>query len=181
MKLCFSILIIALFSSCSSWKSKLGMTNEQNEAVFIAVQDFLHTSKLSKQDTVFSVHIESLNDQILGISIVGTTDRLYPTPENKIGTNKKYFPTRYFEENNKLFIWYDSIYYITDELVNKLSMYNRIDSINVNGIIELRGSIDDSKKGVDYYICKNNILRYKKITTRTAMGWYKPPKVICFD
>ena len=181
MKLCFFILIIVLFSSCSSWKTKLRTTNEQNEAVYIAVQDFLHTSKLCKQDTVFSVYIKSLNDQILGISIIGTSDKLYPTLENKIGTNEKYFPTRFFEENNKLFIWYDSTYYLTDELVNKLSKYNRIDSINVNGIIELRGSIDDSKKGVDYYICKNNILRYKKVTTRTAMGWYKPPKVICSD
>jgi hypothetical protein len=180
MKQIIIFIIITFFFGCTSLKPRLYKIGGQNEAVYNVVQDFLYTSKLSKKDTVFDILIEDLNKEILGISIIALNDKIQPTPANKIGSNIKYFPTRYIEQENKLFLWYDSTSYLNDELVKKLSTYNRIDSINVNGIVEIKGSIDDSKKAIDYYICKKNILIYKKVITRTAMGWYDPPNINCY-
>ncbi|MGB5990635.1 MAG: hypothetical protein WBG43_12975 [Marinifilaceae bacterium] len=92
--------------------------------------------------------------KILGVSIVGST--------------------------NKLFICNDSNSALTKELIFKLSQYNHIDSTNVNGIVTLTEYIiDDSKEGVDYYFYKDNLTNYKKIRTSVAMGWYDCPTLKC--
>jgi hypothetical protein len=42
-------------------------------------------------------------------------------------------------------------------------------------------TIDDAKKGADYYFCKQNYHVYKKIITRIALGYYKAPELKCED
>jgi len=151
----------------------------QNDAIGNAIIDFLHTERLSKEDSVFSVSIDTVSNEILGINILGYEDKLVIHTKNKIGTNHPYFPTNYFERDGKLFYWYDSTNSITDELLNTLSRYNKIDSTYVKGTYELNVVFDDSKKGVDYYFCKNDLTRFKKVRTTIAMGYYDPPKLNC--
>jgi hypothetical protein len=81
---------------------------------------------------------------------------------NVIGSSYSNFPTDYYIVNSKLFFWYDSTKYVSEKLINALADYHQIDSMNVNGIIGLPEQlIDDSKKGIDYYFCRNNIYRPK--------------------
>jgi len=179
MKKRYFLAIIFLFGSCSSWKNILIAEGNYNTAVQNAVHDFLNTSIHSKEGNVFSVDVESVNNDIIRITILNDQDKLVPTPENRKGTNKPYFPTNYIEQEEKLFYWYDSTAVISDELIWILSRYNHIDSINVNEIVEIRGVFDDSKKAVEYYFCKNNLLKYKKNVTRIGRGNYEPPKIKC--
>jgi hypothetical protein len=63
-------------------------------------------------------------------------------------------------------------------LINKLTRLNRIDTVI------LRKSyptwiVDDSQKALDYYFCKGNLKKYRKVYTSIAMGWYDPPKLYC--
>jgi hypothetical protein len=176
------IFFVFLTGSCTSWKRIMVAQGNQNDAVQNAIKDFLHTDKYSKKDTVFSIRIADLNGEVLGVSIGRNDNRLLPGPDDKIGTNQRGFPTRYFEQEGKLFYWYDSTYSITRDLIHMLSKYHRIDSLNVNGFIGIPGTsahIDDSNKGTDYYFCKRNLLQYKKIHNKTAMGWYEPPELKC--
>jgi len=175
-----SLVVVCLAASCSPVKELMISNGDQDSAVQNAITDFLASGDLNKKDNVFSLQISNINDNILGISVLGTNNKLYPTPENQIGTNTKYFPTRFLERNKKLFYWYDSTSVITEDLIKALSKYHQIDSLNVHGIVGIPEShIDDSKKGMDYYFCRCNLSIYKKVKTRTAMGWYNPPQVEC--
>jgi hypothetical protein len=176
------IFFVFLLGSCISWKKMIVAKGNQNDAVKNAIYDFLHSGNFSKKDSVFSIRLINLNDDALGVSIGANDNKLLPGPDDKINTSHRGFPTKYFEQEDKLFYWYDSTSFITQDLIYILSKYHRIDSLNVNGFIGIpitSGHIDDSKKGTDYYFCKNNLQRYKKVRTRTAMGYYDPPKLNC--
>ena len=62
-------------------------------------------------------------------------------------------------------------------LINKLNQYNLIDSIPSFAFAELIN--DDAKKGVDYFFCKKNLKKYKKVKTTKVLGRYAPPKMNC--
>lgn len=176
------LILVFLIGSCAPWKDIMVTEGNQNDAIKNAIHDFLHTSKFSKKDSIFSIYFENVNDNVLGVSIGAEENKLLPSSDNKIGTNHPYFPTRYIEQEGKLFYWYDSTHVITNDLVSILSKYNQIDSLNVNGFVgipETSSLIDESKKGVHYYFCKNDLLKYKKVVTNKALGYYEPPKLEC--
>jgi hypothetical protein len=168
------------FASCYSWKNALVTKGNRDDAINNAVTDFLKSDHLSKKDTVFAIHIKDINENILGISILGYPDRLLPSSRDKIGTNFPGFPTNYIEKVGKLFYWYDPKKSIDNKIVSILNKYHKIDSLNVKGFVGIPTRLTgDSKKAVDYYFCKCNLKEYKKVTTTLAMGYYKPPKLEC--
>jgi hypothetical protein len=178
MKIAYCTILIfhLFFAICFSQKK------ETDLAIQIAVKDFLHAGKLIKEDSVFDISITNTSDDVLGVSIFGSTNKLLPTSKNIVGTSYKGFPTNYIEEGNKLFYWYDSTKNITADLIAELSRYKLIDSLNVNGFVGIPDALrDDSKKAAHYYFCKCNLQVYKKVYTNHAMGWYDPPKVSCFS
>lgn len=174
------IFLVLLFSNCSSWKNTMVKKGNHNDAIQNAIKDFVNTSRLYNADSVFRVDFTEINDMIFGVTIMDATNKLYPTKNNKVGSNLPDFPTNFLVLNSKLFYWYDSTKSINNDIILILSEYNQIDSINVDSIVCIPNLIiDDSKKAVDYYFCKNNLLKYKKVTTKIAMGWYRYPKLKC--
>lgn len=178
-------LAIVLFSSLVIYPLKsqhISKTDKEDISSYlkIAINDFVETEKISKIDSVFHVDFTTIDENVIGVSIFGTLNKLVPTPENSIGSSNPGFPTKYCIINSKLFYWYDSTSIVNLDLVNVLSEYHQIDSVNVNGIIEIpEQRIDDSKKGVDYYFCRCNAHKYKKVTTNRDLGYYKPPRLKC--
>ncbi len=170
---------ILLIIGCSAWKGELNTTGSQDDAVLNAVTDFLNSSGLSKKDSVFSVQVKNISDDILGVSIIGSYKKWVPNSDTKVGSKMPYFPSRYIEKKGKLFYWSDSTNVLTDDLVKTFSKYNLIDSLNIGVTGMPDGIIDDSKKGVDYYMCKSNFTKYKKITTNKGIGYYDLPKLDC--
>jgi hypothetical protein len=168
-----------ILGSCASYKDLMIANGDQNDAVKNAIYDFVKKSRLSKKSDVFKVNITHVNDKVLAVSIIEAVDKLMPDPDNKIGTSHSNFPTRYLEQEGKLFYWYDSTDVITLRLISVLSEYNQIDSTNVNSIVEIKGTLNESLKGVDYFFCKKNLLKFKRVVTDRAVGWYDPPKLNC--
>lgn len=156
---------------------------DNNNAIEIAVNDFLDNCNIRKTDSVFSVNIYIDNEEMLGLSISGTHEnKIYLDIKDKIGESSLKFPSHYIERNNKLFYWSlnDSVHIITKEIVDVLSRYNKIDSTFVNDSKAYpEFVIDESIKGAHYYFCKNNLSIYKRVVTKTAMGWYNLPKLNC--
>lgn len=175
------IIIFIILGSCSSVKKNMTIKGNLNDAIENAILDLLHSNTFKKEQ-VFVIYTESINSDVYGISFMEADNKLLPNSNNKIGTNHPYFPTRYIVKNNKLFYWYDSNNFITKDLIDTLAKYNQIDSLNVEkfvGIPKTSALINDSKKGIDYYFCKNNLVKYKKIITNKAIGYYKPPTLKC--
>lgn len=174
----FIIVFILLLGSCSSWKTVLVSEGTRNDAIKNAIYDFLNTGKKNKKDSVFYVYTENISQEILGVNILGTYDKVLISTEDSITFSYSGLPTEYFEKEDKLFYWHDSTKAVTDDLISTFMKYDLIDTMIVNVYIPPR-HIDHSKKGVDYYFCESNLLKYKKVRTRDAMGYYDPPKLNC--
>lgn len=107
-----------------------------------------------------------------------------------IGKSTSTFPTKYVEYNNKLFLWHDSLIPLSREVIDVIYSYGILDSISIKRNLGLLPEdfedtrmvrTDHSLKGVDYYICKGNISKYKKVKTNIGIGYYTPPKLDCSE
>ena len=174
--------LIILSFCCSAIKDSDNNANLRNEAIIIAIEDFLDNCSLQKTDNAFEANVYIENDDILVLGISGTYGfKIYPSSKDTIGAETRIFPSHYIERNNKLiYYWVYSINLLTEEIVKVIAKYNQIDSSFVSYEKAYPDYLlDESIKGADYYFCKNDLSIYKRVVTRIAMGWYDPPKLNC--
>lgn len=202
VKICKQICVLLLFlSSCSSLKKSMITTGEnlRDAAIYNAILDFSIRCNLFKQDSVFHVDFRdsvfnksilvevdkstykdgtthiwqrgSLCDGIVNVGIIGSSDYQYYYSEE----TRANLPSRYIIKDGKLFYWWDSNYPVTEDMINILWKYNLLQECCI--IPEF--SINELEKGADYYFCKYNLSKYKRVITNIANGHYKPPKLKC--
>lgn len=176
------VIVILLLSACSISRNISVIRGGENEAIEIAINDFLKSCYLRKYDNVFFVILYNENPNYLGVTIYGVDwEKIFVTPNTKIG-EKSTFPTRYIEKGGKLFYWDDSTKVLTAEMVSVLSRYDHIDSTyynkGFNGEI-IMYSGDEKKRGANYYFCRNNFAKYKRVITSRAIGGHETPKLKC--
>ena len=164
--------------SCSPWKETLVAQGDQYDAVANSVRDFLRHGRYSQHDRVFSVSIKSLPDGLLGVSIYPDSNKVLVSTEDRISFSYRGFPTRYMEQDGKLFYWDDSTSQVSPDLVAALMRHRLVDTMVLNVYIPER-YIDHAKKSVDYYLCPTNLRRYKKVRTTRAIGYYPSPTLEC--
>ncbi|MPM75349.1 hypothetical protein SDC9_122341 [bioreactor metagenome] len=94
-----------LLGSCAvnKWQNTLIQKGDMNDAINNAITDFVHTSKWSKKDSIFTVTITDINEENINITIAVADDDVYPNSKNKVGTYDHIFPTRYTVKEGKLF------------------------------------------------------------------------------
>jgi hypothetical protein len=201
------ILIVFLFLWCSAIDAQQHQSQNQatelqvyDQAIVIAVHDFSKT-KLYRMDSVFVI---TLYDTLHRVAIDTISPGNYKSRRGKaypniiavdiLGFNFKYFldttvnlshqkglPSRFIEQNGKLFIWRDEHFQLADSTIKVLDKYHQIGRGGADDWIKyLRGGGgDELKKAADYYFCRSNLTVYKKKITNTAIGWYEPPNVKC--
>ncbi len=113
-------------------------------------------------------------DDLVVVNIFGSDFKNRYTTDDITDRNSE-IPSKYFVIKDKLFIWNDNNTSLNEKSIEVLKKYEVItdgerDSMNI---------IDDAKKGTDYYFCKKNLKKYKKITTNIATGYYEVPKINC--
>jgi hypothetical protein len=105
-------------------------------------------------------------------------DKFLYTKETTVGSKGK-LPSRYIVKDDKLFFWWDDDYPLTEEMLDILWKYNLLcdDTDDKIGLPDF--STDDSLKGADYYFCKSDLSKYKRVITNIGLGYYQPPKLNC--
>ncbi len=175
------ILILLSFQfllSCSSLKENVVYEDYKSYAINNAVNDFIDTErKLLKKDEVFYIQLIEETDIVI-VSIVGTPNSVILTIEEDGSLNYNAFPTVILEKNDKLFCWHDEEKKMSDTIISTLNEYDFIDTIMLEVGIPKR-EVDDKKKGVNYFYCKNNFSKFKKVKTNIAVGYFKQPKMRC--
>jgi len=189
----YLILLICVFLfSCNTWKESLVKEGDKEDAIHNAILDFSHSKKLFNQDSVFYLQIEdplysqkSVSESehahqwvpdkpykdIIGISIIGDEENTYI--EKDFENENVRIPTRFTVVQGKLFLWWDDNYPLTQEVIDVLHQFHLVESEE-----ESMFTTDHNKKGATYYFCRNDLSRYKKEITTTAMG-YNIPKLKC--
>ena len=197
----FLLTLLLLFGSCGAFKKELVQTGGKEEAAQNAILDFSNTSGLYKKDTVFSVWVhDPLHRMVLeetdegnsrwvegkpyqgivAVSIGANYNKILLTDSTKVGDKGAKIPTRYIERDSKLFYWWDDDYPLAQEALTVFGKYNLLVENNLDGVIEFYDfKINDAQKGVDYYFCKNDLTKYKKITINKAIGFYDAPSINC--
>jgi len=169
--------VLLLVSCNTAWKTAQVSEGENEQAARNAIVDFLNTSALSKIDNVFSITFVDIKGGILGVNIYGVTTKAWVMRDGDIiKTNA--LPNNYIEQNGKLFYWKDSTGKISHETIAVLKKYNWIDTAIRDVYIPMK-TIDETKKGTDFYFCKCNLKNYEKVATPIEMGHYIPPKLKC--
>lgn len=197
------LLTILLLFGCASEKKGMTQTGENLQAVAIhnAILDFSQSCKLYKNDSVFSVNFTDsvFNEAVLiqddertmrwqrgtlynGVVSVGISAspeyKFLFTANTKVGY-KGHLPSRHIIKDGKLFYWYDDNYPLTQEMLDLLWKYNLLQDDEGGLIMFPENPINDSQKGADYYFCKNDLSKYKRVVTNIGLGYYKPPKLKC--
>ncbi len=206
MKLKYFIIVTIIFillESCGALKKEFAQNGGRKEAIKNAIVDFSNKSRLYKKDSVFSVWshdplyrmvLKQVNDGnithrwikgkpyegIIAVSISSSYRKILLTDKAIIGEKDIGIPTRFIEKDGKLFYWWDEDYPLTQEALTVFKKYNLLTENNIDGVIEFYDfKIDDSQKGVDYYFCKSDLTKYKKVTTNKAIGYYDLPTLDC--
>jgi hypothetical protein len=186
---------LLLMFGCSSLKKSMIIISEnlQETAIHNAILDFSTNCNLFKKDSVFYVSFSdsvfheailirvdertsrwkrgTLYDGIVSVGISADNDYQYYYSKE----TKDKLPSRYVIKNGKLFYWSDDNYLVTEEMIAILWKYNLLQT----DFLIPDFSTDDSQKGVDYYFCKKDLSKYKRVITNIAIGYYKPPKLKC--
>jgi hypothetical protein len=132
-----------------------------NEAIMNSIKDFKYNHKsLIKSENVYYIGNKSYNDYYR-ITISNTESKHLYNPNIKPNENK--FPSNFYEENNILFIWYDENKEIDEKTIQTYLRYGLLVDNQNETIVFLDDIIDDSLKGVIYYICKDDLSNFKKI------------------
>ena len=196
----FLLIILLLLTSCGSFKKELVQTGSKNQAIQNAILDFSNTSRLYKQDSVFSVSFhEPLYRMVLkekgsenvewdfgkkhkrinGVSIGAYYNKML-LDTTMLGRKGAKMPTRYIEKNNKLFYWDDDDYPLTEEMIMVLKKYNLLLNNDFDGLMKFYDfGTNDAQKGVHYYFCKDDLTIYRKVVTNKAIEYYDAPRLKC--
>jgi len=183
-----------LITGCCSTKGIVPKVNNnvKERAINAAIFDFSKNCRLFKRDSVFSVSYQDtvyslttertntqtirwvkdrFYDNIVAVNILAFADYQFYFSQENI----KKLPSRYIIIDRKLFYWWDGNYPVNNEIIEVLRKYNLLqEELSIPDF-----SINDSQKGADYYFCKNNLSRRKRVITSTGFGYYKPPKLRC--
>ncbi len=153
------------------------------------IADFLNSkSSKAKEFRVYNItEFDTSNDKYY-FSILRET-KIFPSLSDTInGVAKTYFPTKFVEKNNRLFLWgyADKNNLISSELVKKLQNYDIVDSLFYNvkeGTIPKNSEeiilTDDNQEATNYFVCKSDITHYAKIINNKVIKSRNYPELNC--
>ncbi|WP_412464553.1 hypothetical protein [Flavobacterium mekongense] len=165
MKKNIIFLVFIFFLSCKSIDSQIVSQGNIDNAIMNSIIDFKKT-KLFKTGAVFSV-LENNEEEFYKITIISKGKNKYLYSKQKKAKENK-LPSRYYETDNKLFIWWDENHEVTDKNIEILNKYDMLVDDEGGNVWFLESSSDDSKKGATYFICKNDLKNYKRVISSTS-------------
>lgn len=164
--------IVTIVQSCGIWRNNLIVNGDEQDAIHNAILDFINTSKLFKDDSTFLIEIASVED-VYVIAITGTINRIIITEDGRSSP----LPNNLVKINGKVFYWLDPNQSTQEAVLQELAKYGIVDSIPSIAFATLVN--DDEKRGIDYFVCKNDLTIYKKVKSRSQAGYYPKPNLNC--
>lgn len=199
-----SIILVLLFGfalyNCSSYKNQLFKGEGGIEqARMNAITDFVNTYKTprnylkergGKSFDVFWIFEKEITKKVYVLGVSPEIDEnITLSIEDSLGkVPKSYFPNKFEVQEGKLFLWKDNTTPLRKDILDVVDKFGVLDSIDIKRELGLLPddyedtrvvTIDHGLRSVHYYICKDNIANYKKVTTNKAFGYYDPPKLKC--
>ena len=196
-KIIISLLWLLLTDCYSQEKYIPQSTNFAEFAIYEAITDFADNCRLFKQDSIFYITTldtlkhytlqrnqgtlewicDSIYANLFVINIIPSINKLFYLPDAVVGSKGK-LPSRYVIVKGKLFYWDDDDYPLTEETLSVLKKYDALTDMIHDRVLP-ETVLDESKKSIHYYFCRNNLLKYKRAASSKSAGYYRPPKLKC--
>ena len=196
-KIIISLLWLLLTDCYSQEKYIPQSTNFAEFAIYEAITDFADNCRLFKQDSIFYITTldtlkhytlqrnqgtlewicDSIYANLFVINIIPSINKLFYFPDAVVGSKGK-LPSRYVIVKGKLFYWDDDDYPLTEETLSVLKKYDALTDMIHDRVLP-ETVLDESKKSIHYYFCRNNLLKYKRAASSKSAGYYRPPKLKC--
>lgn len=140
---------------------------------------------------VFQVYASNLdtNTQYFLVSIIPEDESISIRVEHRLGeipsTN---FPNRFIIKDEKLFLWNDGHTKLGNDILNAMLEFSVLDSTDLKWELGLLPAdfedtrlitIDDRLEAYNYFICRNDVSKFKKVVTYKALGYFDPPVINC--
>lgn len=186
MKLNLKIYILLIISvlSCNSYKKNIIKIGNQNDAIENAIYDFSNTEK-GEVNKVYKIRIDNESSDLYKF-VVRNEINVYTYKRIKIGDKVSGFPSRFIEVKNRLYVWEDSTQILNKDIFEKLQKYKVLDStiykIQNKELPQNKTPLimtDESKKYLNYFFCKKDISKFKKIKTSKYLSVSDYPFVNC--
>ena len=192
------LLLWLLLTDCYSQEKYIPQsTNFAEFAIYEAITDFADNCRLFKQDSIFYITTldtlkhytlqrnqgtlewicDSIYANLFVINIIPSINKLFYLPDAVVGSKGK-LPSRYVIVKSKLFYWDDDDYPLTEETLSVLKKYDALTDMIHDRVLP-ETVLDESKKSIHYYFCRNNLLKYKRAASSKSAGYYRPPKLKC--
>ena len=192
------LLLWLLLVNCYSQKKYIPQsTNFAEFAIYEAITDFADNCRLFKQDSIFYITTldtlkhytlqrnqgtlewicDSIYANLFVINIIPSINKLFYFPDAVVGSKGK-LPSRYVIVKSKLFYWDDDDYPLTEETLSVLKKYDALTDMIHDRVLP-ETVLDESKKSIHYYFCRNNLLKYKRAASSKSAGYYRPHKLKC--
>jgi hypothetical protein len=175
---CLFLLAVIVALGCTPFKHIVAQSEDRNEIIQNVILDFSST-KLYRNNTVFSVKTGDMDENILIVRIGKNNTKLLITSNAVVGSFSSSLPSRFIEKQGKLFFWWDDYYPLTEEALSIYKKYNLLQDDEGSVITVPDFIIDDAQKAAHYYFCRDDLSKYKKIITNKGIGYYDPPKLRC--
>lgn len=192
----FTAFIIVLVQGCLVFpKRQMSSTT----VIQNAIMDFSKTRRFHKKDSVFQVTfnpevykrvvkkdsaggIETIKGEkyqgMQAVDIFPNFKKVLLSANVKVGLKSTIVPSRFMEINQKLYLWWDLDYPLTQETLDVLEKYHVFQD-DEGGIITFPEDANyHSKRGVYYYYCSSNPHQYKRIFTNEWKR-HKIPRLKC--
>lgn len=156
------LVLVVLITSCATWKKELKQNGNENDARMNIINDFYY--KHSKKNTAYL--FDNDFDKHSNLYVFRVDKNNIPTPlrTDTIGAYTYFFPTQYLEKKERLFYWQDKEKVLTRNIIDKLTAYIKIDSSWYKKPYDEGPTISNGRREryTYYFVCKNNISKYKK-------------------
>ena len=130
-----------------------------------------------------------LDDKTYFISVLPNVEPIAISIEDELGKiPRSYFPNRYIEKEDKLFLWNDSSSPLQSDVLDAMNKFGVLDSTDVKMELGLLPNdfedtrmitIDDRLVSYKYFVCRSDVSKFKRIVTYKASVNYKIPKIKC--
>lgn len=165
-KLVLILILFLVLCGCvtSKWKTTLVSSGSLDDAINNAVTDFIHTSRLSKQDSMFSVDMYDMGSKMFRVGIIQAShNKIYTTVESEFEWVKdNTIPNSYTIRDGKLFYWQNPNKQLGQEIIEILKRYNQIDFSWRKKYDTPPSMIYERIEFVNYYFDKDDYRVYRK-------------------
>ena len=146
-------------------------TGQKNEIIENAIMDYLSTNSYRNKSNAFQIEYLDFNENIATVTIDAIIGKeMVLRKSDTIGNKSKWFPSKFREKKNKLFVEVDSTHGLSRETISKMSEYGILDSTKIKTGQAPLFKIDESWKQTHYFFCKNKIDQYRTLKSTAVLG-----------